>query len=105
MDTGDPLAAPLLGPEHGLHDADHAGAPHTSLGQEGSHPHHVSWLSEQLRGGSGSAGAGASLLAESPGHGGMLGSAAAALPPGYHQPKLSTRTLARHQSMASTRAR
>ncbi len=99
MDRGDPMAAPLLGDEHGLHEADHGeGMPADHLAQAGSQPHHVSWLSEQLRGGGGG------VLAESPGQG-MLGAAAATLPAGYHQPKLSSRTLARHQSMASTRAR
>ncbi|KAI7841968.1 hypothetical protein COHA_004495 [Chlorella ohadii] len=99
MDRGDPMAAPLLGDEHGLHEADHGeGMPADHLAQAGSQPHHVSWLSEQLRGGGGG------VLAESPGQG-MLGAAAATLPAGYHQPKMSSRTLARHQSMASTRAR
>lgn len=98
MDRGDAMAAPLLGEE--AHHED--GVPHDHLAQAGSQPHQVSWLSEQLRGAGGAGGEGG-ILAESPGQR-MLG-AAATLPSGYHQPKLSTRMLARHHSMANTRAR
>lgn len=86
------LEQPLLSPEEPHHleqppdEASHSAEGRSSRG----------WLAEQLQ-------RGAAVLRESPDIGG--GAAAALLPAGYQQPKLSARSLARHPSMAHTRAR
>lgn len=97
------LAAPLLGssPRHGDQHEDcmHGGS--SAEGRGGSR----GWLAEQLRGGGGAGSGGGghhAAFRESPdiGGGGVL------LPAGYQQlPKLSARTMQRHPSMPSSRAR
>ena len=75
------LGEPLLGGEpHSLEHRAGESATHSHEGRRG-------WLAEQLR--------------ASPGHDG----AAVLLPAGYQQPKLSARTIQRHMSMPSSRAR